>query len=199
MNKRVHQIDRTRAAIIEAASDLIFGTADPEKFTMQNIADAAGVSHRTVYRHFSSRRDLFNAVGATIDKDLDASLDEQRFESFDRWVETTAEMVAFGVAHRDLLERTVALEIVTGEWRTDRDDAYFRLFRGRYPHLDDQTAREDFAALRHLLSTSSTFLIGNRFELTPGETTTAIDRAAQALIAAIAERDAAAAAEGARV
>ncbi len=64
MAERTNQVDRTRKAILDAATEIVFGTASPEEFTMQNVADAAGVSHRTLYRYFPSRAELINAVGA---------------------------------------------------------------------------------------------------------------------------------------
>lgn len=193
MTKRNQQADRTRTAIIEAASDFVFGTANPEEFTMQNIADAAGVSHRTLYRYFPSRQALVNSIGPSIDDRYDGLLEKDPLESFDNWIGGVDQMVAFGATHVEMMHRVLSLEIVTGEWRTDRDDIYQKLFRERFPHLDDAEARQDFAILRHLLSSVNSVLIGQRFELTPAQTAAGINRGVQALIEAIAERDAAAA------
>ena len=191
MTKRERQTDRTRAAIMDAASDFVFGTANPEEFTMQNVADAAGVSHRTLYRYFSSRQELINSIGPSIDDRFDGALEKDPLESFDNWIGGVDQMVAFGATHVELMHRVLSLEIVTGEWRTDRDDIYQKLFRDRFPHLDEAEARQDFAILRHLLSSVNSVLIGQRFELTPAETAAGIERGVQALIEAIAERDAA--------
>jgi AcrR family transcriptional regulator len=193
MTKRERQIDRTRAAIMDAASDFVFGTANPEEFTMQNVADAAGVSHRTLYRYFPSRRALINSIGSTIDDRFDDVLEKDPLESFDNWIGGVDQMVAFGATHAEMMHRVLSLEIVTGEWRTDRDDIYQKLFRERFPHLEESEARQDFAVLRHLLSSVNSVLIGQRFELTPAETAAGIERGVQVLIEAIAERDAAAA------
>jgi hypothetical protein len=85
---------------------------------------------------------------------------------------------------------------VAGQWRTDRDEGYWKLFRERFPHLEETDAREDFAVLRHVLQAANALLIGQRFRLTPEETAAGIDRAVQVLTTAIAERDSAAAPEG---
>jgi len=193
MTKRERQTDRTRNAIVAAASDFVFGTASPEEFTMQNIADAAGVSHRTLYRYFPSRQELINSIGPELDERFDVLLETDPLESFDNWIGGVDQMVAFGATHAEMMQRVLSLEIVTGEWRTDRDDIYEKLFRERFPHLDDEQARQDFAILRHLLSSANSVLIGQRFRLTPAETAAGIKRGVQALIDAIAERDAAAA------
>lgn len=193
MTKRERQTDRTRTAIIEAASDFVFGTASPEEFTMQNIADAAGVSHRTLYRYFPSRQELINSIGPALDERFDVLLEADPLESFDNWIGGVDQMVAFGATHAEMMQRVLTLEIVGGEWRTDRDDIYESLFRERFPHLDEAVARQDFAILRHLLSSANSVLIGQRFELTPADTAAGINRGVKALIDAIAERDAAAA------
>ena len=99
MTRREQQTDRTRTAIMEAASDFVFGTANPEEFTMQNVADAAGVSHRTLYRYFPSRRELINSIGPTIDDRFDDVLEKDPLESFDNWIGGVDQMVAFGATH----------------------------------------------------------------------------------------------------
>lgn len=196
MNQRTQQTDRTRSAILEATAEMFFGTANPEELTMQNVADAAGVSHRTVYRYFASRQELINAVGASIDERLEDAVPVDILESFEHWTGSAEEIIGFGAIHRDLLQRGLALAIVGGQWRTDRDERYWRMFRERFPYLDETDAREDFAVLRHVLQSASSLLIGERFQLSPAQTAAGVDRAVQVLIAAISERDAAAAHSG---
>jgi AcrR family transcriptional regulator len=196
MNKRVQQTGRTRNAILEAASEMVFGTANPEELTMQNVADAAGVSHRTLYRYFATRQELINAVGASYDRQLESSVPVDILESFDQWTGSAEPIIAFGATHTEVFQRGLALSAVAGQWRTDRDEGYWKLFRERFPHLEETDAREDFAVLRHVLQAANALLIGQRFRLTPEETAAGIDRAVQVLTTAIAERDSAAAPEG---
>src|SRR3990170_3918695 len=50
----------TRQTILEALADLLAeGELD---FSVQDVADRAGVSHRTVYRHFETRETLLDAL-----------------------------------------------------------------------------------------------------------------------------------------
>jgi AcrR family transcriptional regulator len=196
MNQRIQQTDRTRNAIIEAATEIIFGTASPETFTMQNIADAAGVSHRTLYRYFANREELINAVGSAYDQRLESAKGVPDIGSFDRWTGSVEGIIAFGAAHRDLLQRALGVSIVTGQWRTDRDTAYWEMFRERFPHLGETEAREDFALLRHVLWSTNAVLVGQRFNLTPQGVAAGVERAVLALVASIAERDEAAATKG---
>lgn len=58
---RAQQAAATRDRIVDATVDLLQG-ADPGAFGMQDVADQAGVSLRTVYRVFPTKDDLFDGV-----------------------------------------------------------------------------------------------------------------------------------------
>jgi len=60
MVKRAHQVDATRRRIVAATVGL-HGTVGPAKTTVSAIAEAAGVTRVTVYRHFPDEEDLFAA------------------------------------------------------------------------------------------------------------------------------------------
>jgi AcrR family transcriptional regulator len=57
---RREQAEQTRARIVDAAAGLIVGGV--EGLTMQEVAKAAGVALRTVFRHFPTREDLLDAT-----------------------------------------------------------------------------------------------------------------------------------------
>ena len=57
---RREQAEQTRSRIVAAAADLVAGGV--EGLTMQEVAKAAGVALRTVFRHFPTREDLLDAV-----------------------------------------------------------------------------------------------------------------------------------------
>jgi AcrR family transcriptional regulator len=57
---RREQAEQTRSRIVGAAADLITGGV--EGLTMQEVAKAAGVALRTVFRHFPTRDDLLDAT-----------------------------------------------------------------------------------------------------------------------------------------
>jgi AcrR family transcriptional regulator len=192
MNQRASQLDRTRTAIVDAASEMVFGETDPSAITMQAVADAAGVSHRTLYRHFASRQDLVNAVGAAIDDMVDGSIASDVLSSFDAWVGSIPDVVAFGAAHREPLRRGLMVGIAGGEFRSDRDERYWGLFRERFPHLDEKEARQDFVALRHMLGASNVITMGERFGMSPEELVPVLERAVGTLVADIERRNEAA-------
>jgi len=63
---------RTRLAILEAMVDVIMET-DGIGFSVQAVADRAGVTHRTIYNHFPTREALCDAFSDYVDELLVAS------------------------------------------------------------------------------------------------------------------------------
>ena len=60
MTKRAEQIDETRMRIVDATVGL-HGTVGPANTTISAIAEMAGVTRVTVYRHFPDEEALFDA------------------------------------------------------------------------------------------------------------------------------------------
>jgi AcrR family transcriptional regulator len=63
MSKRAELMDDTRQRIVEAAVDM-HGTVGPAGTTISGIAERAGVTRVTVYRHFPDEVSLFAACSA---------------------------------------------------------------------------------------------------------------------------------------
>lgn len=69
MGRRAGNVTATRQRIVEAAADL-HGTVGPAATTISAIAEAAGVTRLTVYRHFPDEETLFAACAAHWAADL---------------------------------------------------------------------------------------------------------------------------------
>ncbi len=63
MQRRAEQVDETRHRIVEATVRL-HGTLGPARTTIARIADEAGVTRLTIYRHFPDDGALFAACSA---------------------------------------------------------------------------------------------------------------------------------------
>lgn len=61
--------ERTRRAILEALADVVTESSGIG-FSVQAVADRAGVTHRTVYNHFPTRDALCEAFAAYVDEQL---------------------------------------------------------------------------------------------------------------------------------
>jgi len=60
LRKRAEQVAETHRRITEAAVEL-HGTVGPARTTLSAVAERAGVERRTLYRHFPTEADLFDA------------------------------------------------------------------------------------------------------------------------------------------
>lgn len=63
MTRRAELVDATRQRIVEAAVQL-HGTVGPARTTIAGVAETAGVTRLTVYRHFADDAALFAACSA---------------------------------------------------------------------------------------------------------------------------------------
>ncbi|WUQ31896.1 TetR family transcriptional regulator [Streptomyces sp. NBC_00239] len=92
MRKRAADVGRTRERIIEAAVHL-HGTAGPASTSISAIAERAGVTRLTVYRHFPDETALFEACSGHW-------LSRQRLPRPEEWgaYETPLERLAAGLA-----------------------------------------------------------------------------------------------------
>ncbi|PZF84579.1 TetR/AcrR family transcriptional regulator [Jiangella anatolica] len=63
MTKRAEQVEQTRRRIVEAAVE-VHGTLGPAAASISAIAERAGVTRLTVYRHFPDDEALFAACSA---------------------------------------------------------------------------------------------------------------------------------------
>jgi AcrR family transcriptional regulator len=66
---RTQQKELARRLIVEATVRVILRTGI-HQFSMQEVADVAGVSLRTLYRYYPSREELVDGAGAEIDEGL---------------------------------------------------------------------------------------------------------------------------------
>ena len=63
MTRRLEDVAETRQRIVEATAEL-HGTVGPARTTIAGIAERAGVTRLTVYRHFADEAALFSACSA---------------------------------------------------------------------------------------------------------------------------------------
>jgi AcrR family transcriptional regulator len=66
---RDRQRQMTRQLILDAYADLSLERGF-DNFTMQDIADAAGISHRTLYRHYENREAILDGMTTDLDSQV---------------------------------------------------------------------------------------------------------------------------------
>jgi AcrR family transcriptional regulator len=141
--------------ILDAQVEVILAGGLPG-FSVQQVADRAGVSHRTVYRHFPTREALLEglaeAVGRRMDErgglDVPGDLGEvpdvvlRNFALFSRDARAVEAGVRFGVG--------TALETPD---RRRRNDRFRALVRSSVPGIAASDAAMAAATIRHVAST----------------------------------------------
>lgn len=189
--------EATRHAIVQAAVELLLERRG-DNFSVQEVAKRAGLTHRTVYRHFPTRQGLLSATA----RELLPRFTAERFEeapTIDAWIEAVAAHFRDAEAQFVVLRSVLAAMFGAAEAREpgnhldDRDAHRWGIFRRELPHLSDADARATFATLRHLLSSTSYLLYRIRFGLSPVQATRAIQSAARQIAEQACGRDRAAA------
>jgi TetR/AcrR family transcriptional regulator, cholesterol catabolism regulator len=188
--------DATRNAILDAAVDL-FIERQSDGFSIQEVADRAGLTHRTVYRYFPTRQEL---MGATAERIAPALVDQRFAElsTVEEWIGAVGAHFAHTEANFELARRVIAAQFTSGDLHLfgqdlrERDTHRWQIFRHQFPHLSEDDARQTFVTLRHLMSSTSYVLYRLRFGLSPTEATEAITSAASAIVEQTTRRDRAA-------
>jgi len=188
--------EATRKAILEAAVHL-FLERRSDAFSVQEVADRAGLTHRTVYRYFPTRQDL---VGATAQHLAPGFAEERVMEvsTVDEWIDAVGAHLAGTEANFGIVRSIVAATLASDDLRVfgqgirDRDTHYWEVFRRQFPHLPEDDARRTFAVLRHHMSSVSYVFYRLRFGLSPTEATETIRSGASQIVDQAASRDRAA-------
>jgi len=188
--------EATRKVILEAAVDLFLDRRN-DGFSVQEVADRAGLTHRTVYRYFPTRQELM----AETARHLAPGMSEEAFRdvsTVEEWIEAIEPYLARTEANFEIVRGVLAAVLASddlrlfGESILDRDAHRWEVFRGQFSHLPEGDARRTFVSLRHLLSSTSYLFYRLRFGLSPAEATEAIQSAASQIVDGAARRDQAA-------
>lgn len=184
---RERQKALARASILEALADLVAETRHLD-FSMQEVAERAGVSPRTVYNHFPSREDLLDALlthfndrmielggvmiaDVTSFDDLLAAL-PVNFRIFDEMAPLTEAWVQLGVVSRPAVE--------DHDHRTER---MVELIGAELPGVDEDARRLVALTVRHLFTHRSWHALTHDLGLDVEEAIAVIDWSARTLLA----------------
>lgn len=189
---RQHQSELTKELIIRALNELV---AENKilSFTMEDVAERAGVSLRSVYRHYPSRESLIEALYISNEEllnpfiaiDLPVSaegipgLAEQVFANFDK--------------HRIVARALSITSIVSGVRpgkRKERDEILINLLAEVTSNLGQDERCRAFAVIRYYLSILGWQTLQDRFGLEGSEAGKAAAWALDVLIRDLKKRNA---------
>ncbi len=137
---------KTRTTILDALAAAVLEDGI-HAFSVQHVADRAGVAHRTVYRHFPTRQALLDGLSERLLErmpEVDTIRADAISASFSAFDDVPELVQAYVVA-------AVALDLEPTD-RVERTVSMRKLFDARFPHLDSSELETSFAVLRVMLS-----------------------------------------------
>jgi AcrR family transcriptional regulator len=163
----------TRRAILDAVSAEI-ADSGPAGFSIQGVADRAGVTHRTVYNYFPTREALNDAFA----EHVEALLAERGFANSERGVgvkdlpKLAGRLPALVGADAAILEAYVMMTIATAKAARVFRERSKKMEKGideELGPLDPGVAKLVTTAVRMFISSAGWFLLKKHHGLTPAE------------------------------
>ena len=167
---RDRQKDLTRTTIIEALGQILIEEGI-HGFSVQSVADRAGVSHRTVYRHFPSREALLEGLAEKMNS-LSTIL--QIPESLDDFQIGIASAFQLNEDHSEMMTAFLQIAVTTGfraQSTRARDEATRSIVKEVAPALSPQEQKEMAALIRFLGSSVAWMIFKTQFGLSSDEAT----------------------------
>lgn len=149
LTERKRQV--TRDAVLDAVIDVFRDRRFD--FSVQEVADRAGLAHRTVYRHFPNRDALIDGVAERFEASL-AAHGFSEGDTVEEVVERVEARFAWFDREADLVHAVAINTLATGQ-RTSpsrrRGERMRALFRVKFPSLPADEFEAAFVTLRALI------------------------------------------------
>ena len=195
INLRQQQNAQTRRAILGALAEVIVESS-AIGFSVQQVADRAGVTHRTVYNHFPSREALTDAFAEYVEEELAAAVDGGAPPDANLTMSKIASMPDEGYAAFGRLSLHVHASVMLmiasraqAQVTRDRTDRFAQVLESELEQLSPETARLSAAALRMFASSTAWHLMTEHLGLSTDEARRTATWATKTLLRAIASGD----------
>jgi AcrR family transcriptional regulator len=180
----------TRERILDAVVDVVTREG-VHAFTVQNVANAAGVSHRTVYRHFATREALLDGLDELlVRRGLSAGVIPENVEFEDLPNLVPAVFQSFDSC-RDGMRAYVVISIALGRRVPGFDERTHRVHEHvarSFPGLTPDEVAEGASVLRLLVGSRTWYLLTEEQDMSSAAAGRAASRAIEALLADLASR-----------
>jgi AcrR family transcriptional regulator len=187
MNLRDRQQEQTRIAILDALAEVI-ADAGVIGFSIQDVADRAGVTHRTVYNHFPTREALNDAFAvhvqaelAKTDENPDLTLDLEKLSRVGELYGIVEKRASHVRAYVMLMLASRAPAKVT----RDRTELFERIIEDQAGPLPAGAARLVTAAMRMFVSSTAWHLLTEHQGLSGEDAARTAEWATKTLLSAV--------------
>jgi AcrR family transcriptional regulator len=170
---RERQAEQVRDAIVDAAVGLL-ESGHGDQVTVPQVAEAAGVSLRTVYRYFPTREDVLAAAGQRARERMGLRVEVRDVEDIvTSWWENSARVAAQPALGRALLETAAGREARAGQ-RGPRVAAIAAAFAEIGDQLPARDARRMQAVITYLCGSGAFLAISDESGLSLDEARAAV-------------------------
>jgi AcrR family transcriptional regulator len=174
---------------MEALADLI-AQGRLHTLSIQDVADRAGISYASVYRHFPNREKLFEGLYEWGSEHVSSQMPPTP-RTLDEVGEWTRKSVA--VAYRNAAVNRAVATILTAldihpQSRRQRDLEIERLVATSVPKLPASLRRQASAVIRYLAGSQAWATLGQRFRLDAEDTAAALGWVLEAFIGDLKQR-----------
>jgi AcrR family transcriptional regulator len=181
MSLRERQAEQVRIAVLDAViAELETRSADD--VPMADVARAAGISLRTLYRYFPDRASLRHAAGEHLYGSLGVPFDIAGPEDISGSLLTAAARLSTRPELTRALVQTTAGRATRSAVRGQRVEAIKAALKPATDGLDADTARRAIAVITHLCSATSWVIISDESGLDEADAQQAVAWAIDALI-----------------
>jgi len=181
---RERQAEQIRTTILETVIREM-ETRPVDDLSMGEVAEAAGISLRTLYRYFPDRPSLLSAAGQHVVDSLDLPIAIDGPDAISASFLDAARRFSTRPQLARALVHTAAGRAARSSARTQRTDAVGAALSPLTDSLDAATARRAAAVISHLCSLQSWVTVANDTGLDDEESQAAVAWAIDTLIAAL--------------
>lgn len=182
--------------LLRAAAEEIVADG-PSSMTMSAIAARAGVSERTVYRHFPDRQALIDGLTEWVDAEIAERLGRNYEEPDDFTLDELvdhAPRIFVTMEEIGLPAEAMVIASQSGEPKAERhlrrNQMFEQLFGEELSNIDRTTRRELFAVTRVLFGSHTWYRMTRELGLTAEEAGEAVSMTIRRLLASVGSTDA---------
>ncbi|MGH8963505.1 MAG: TetR/AcrR family transcriptional regulator [Jatrophihabitantaceae bacterium] len=184
MSLRERQAQQVRTAVLEAVIDELESKV-VDDVSMADVALAAGISLRTLYRYFPDRSSLLHAAGEHLYGSLGVPFDIAGPEDISASLLQAAGRLSTRPELTRALVRTTAGRATRSKVRGQRVEAISTALKPVTDGLDADTARWAVAVIAHLCSAASWVIISDESGLEEADAQRAVAWGIEALISTL--------------